>query len=111
MAKELENALKQIAAKVGQYVDDAARMQVETKYVQVTAGAAPESFGQASPAAITIIQLDGDSEVVVPMRQGASGQLEVDESLFETHERNVKTAIEYRTGILSALLSALQAAR
>jgi hypothetical protein len=111
MAKDIENTLRTIAAQVAKYVNDAAEMRVETQYVEVKTGAeAPTDFGQARPAALTIIKLDGDSQAVIPMRPGEDG-LEIDTDLFEVHERNVATAIQYRSSMLGALLSALQAAR
>ncbi len=110
MANELENALKNIAAQVTDYVKDAAMLTVETKYVQVDAGGAI-NFDQAQAAARTIIKLDGDSEVIVPLRATPAGRPEIDSALFELHERNVAATIDYRTRLLNALLSALQPAR
>jgi hypothetical protein len=37
--------------------------------------------------------------------------LEVDAALFELHQQNVNTAIEYRARILNSLLSTLQPRR
>ncbi|MGD9092397.1 MAG: hypothetical protein PVF74_06095 [Anaerolineales bacterium] len=110
MANEFENALKTIATSVAKYVDDAATMMVETRYVEIGTDENP-NFDGASSVAQTIIRLDGDSETVVPMRQGTGGALEVDTSLFELHQENVTTAIEYRARILNALLGTLQSSR
>ncbi len=110
MANETENALKNIAAKIAGYVDDAATMTVETRFVQFSASG-EANFDQARPAARTIIKLDGDSEVVVPAREGSQGRMELDTALFDLHQRNVATAIEYRSRLLNSLLSALQSAR
>jgi hypothetical protein len=106
MADEMENALKSIATQITNYVKDAATLSVETKFVTVEADGAA-NFDQARPAARTIIKLDGDSEAVVPVQKGETG-LVVDRALFELHERNVGTAIEYRTRVLNALLTMLQ---
>ncbi|MGH2522992.1 MAG: hypothetical protein ACRDH2_10865, partial [Anaerolineales bacterium] len=105
---ELENAIKSTATKIAKYVEDAATMQVETKYVEVGADGAAADFGAARPVARTIIKLDGDSETVIPMRKTEAGGLDVDSSLFDTHQRNVGTAIEYRARILDALLETLR---
>lgn len=110
MATEFESALKNAATSVAQYVRDAATMQVETKYVEVAPGGAAD-FTQAHPIARTIIKLDGDSETIVPMRLNEAGVLEVDAALFEMHQQNVSTAIEYRASILNALLEALRTPR
>jgi hypothetical protein len=106
MPNEFETALKNTAASVAKYVQDVATLQVETRYVDIGGDGLP-AFDQARPVARSVIRLDGDSETVVPMRKGASGALEVDSTLFELHQQNVATAIDYRARMLSALLSAL----
>ena len=110
MANEFENAVKNAAASVAKYVEDAATMMVETRYVEIDADETPD-FEGARPVARTIIRLDGDSETVMPMRQGAAGAMEVDTTLFELHQENVTTAIEYRARILDALLGTLLSSR
>jgi hypothetical protein len=106
MPNEFETALKNTAASVAKYVQDVATLQVETRYVDVGGESTP-AFDQARPVSRSIIRLDGDSETVVPMRKGASGALEVDSALFELHQQNVATAIDYRARMLAALLSIL----
>ena len=104
MASEIENALKEVANKVAQYVKDAAEMSVETKSVEIGGNA---DFSQAKPVARTVIKLDGDCEAVVPLTAGVAG-MTVDTALFDVHQRNVTVAIEYRARLLNALLGALQ---
>lgn len=108
MANEYESALKNAAASVARYVQDAATMQVESKYVEI-GGKDPADFAAASPVARTVIRLDGDSETVIPMRVNNAGVPEVDNILFDLHQENVNTAIEYRARILNALLAPLLA--
>ncbi len=108
MATDIDKVIKEAAAKTVRYMYDAATMQVETKYVQMSANGTGD-FDTPVLGARTIIKLDGDSETVVPMRQGATGELEVDTALFDIHERNVKAAAEYRTNILESLLAILEA--
>lgn len=110
MATELENSIRAAAEKVAQYIADAATMTVETRYVEVGA-TGPKGFEDARPAAQTVVKLDGDSFAVVPLRTAQTGGLEVDTSLFEVHERNVATTIEYRQKILGAVLGILQNTR
>ena len=107
MANELQNAIKSVADKVAQYVNDAATMTVETRYVPIGAGSGAD-FGQARPVARTVIKMDGDSDTIIPMRPAKEGQLEADTTLFDLHQRNVNTAIEYRSSILTALLDTLK---
>jgi len=106
MPTEFDTAMKNAATSVAKYIEDAAIMQVETRYVEIGPGGAPD-FESSSPVARTIVRLDGDSETILPVRKNQSGALEVDAALFELHQQNVNTAIEYRARILSSLLSTL----
>lgn len=105
MANEVENAIKSAATSAAQYVKDAVVLVVETRYVEI--GGQGVDFTKAAPAARTVIKLDGDCETVLPVRQGAAGVLEIDTGLFELHQQNVNTAIEYRARILNSLLGAV----
>jgi hypothetical protein len=106
MANELSNAVKSAATNIAKYIGDAATLTVETKFVEPGTATASD-FSDALPVARTIIRLDGDSELVAPVRKTATGAFEIDDALFELHQINVETAIEYRARILSALLEAL----
>jgi hypothetical protein len=108
MANELETAIRNAATSVAKYVKDASMMTVETRYVEVGAKGA-EKFEDARPIARTTIRLDGDSEIIAPLHMNEAGVLEVDSGLFDLHQRNVNTAIEYRARILNALLETLVA--
>jgi hypothetical protein len=104
MANDFTTSLRNAAANVAKYVEDAAELEVVTKFVEV-GGDAASDFESAKPVARTIIKLDSDSEIIFPMRAGAGGALEVDMTLFELHQQNVATTIDYRARILNALLS------
>ena len=71
-------------------------------------GAEAQDFAAARAVARTIVRLDGDSQAVVPMRRTEAGGLEVDTGLFDAHQRNVATAVDYRARLLDALLQALK---
>ena len=86
--------MRDAAAKIAQYVADVAEMKVETLYVPVGAEGTADFTG-AKPIAQTIISLDGDSKVIVPMRQAEAGRFEVDTALLDFHQRNVTTAIDW----------------
>lgn len=107
MANELNTALKNAAERIVKYVDNVATMTVETRFVEV--GSAQADFKTAAPAASTVIRLDGDCSAVLPLRRRSdNNELEVDNSMFELHQRNVETAIEYRTKMMDALLQTLK---
>ena len=62
---EIKEALKNVADTIAKYVEDAASMTVETRYIEM--GGKPED---AKLAARTIVRLDGDSESIIPMKKG-----------------------------------------
>jgi hypothetical protein len=99
---ELKEALKNAADKIAKYVEDAATLTVETRYVEIGA-----DVDKTKMAARTIIKLDGDSETILPMKPGPDGTLVVDTVVNEMHQENVQTAIDYRTEMLERLLSVL----
>ncbi|HMQ33977.1 MAG TPA: hypothetical protein PKD53_24810 [Chloroflexaceae bacterium] len=107
MASNLDDSMRAAAEKVRQYVEDAAVMQVRTFYVMT--GAEPLSaIDPERPGAFTEVKLDGDTKVVVPMRRGRDDTMELDETLFTIHERNVAMATAYRAQVLNALIGLLQ---
>src|SRR5262245_48622906 len=111
MATEFERSLKNLISSITKLVEDASEMEVITEYVELKLDeGAPKDFTGAKLAARTLIKFDADSRIVVPVRKSENNQLEIDDALFDVHERNVKAAIEYRTGVLQAVISALQTA-
>jgi hypothetical protein len=110
MPSELESSIRNAAEKVAKYIADAATMTVETSYVEI-GGNAATGFDAARPAARTIVKLDGDNASVLPLRVTNDNSLEIDASLFAIHERNVQTAIEYRSKILSSVIGILMPGR
>jgi hypothetical protein len=99
---ELKQALKDAADTIAKYVQDAASMSVETRYVEMGS-----EFEQSKPAALTTIKLDGDCLTVLPMKKGPDSALVVDTVVHELHQENVRSAIAYRTEMLERLLTIL----
>ncbi len=110
MAVQLEESIKAAAAKVAKYIEDVATLTVETRYVEIGGAGAVDFDADSKAAARTIIKLDSDSKVVVPVRPAAGGGLEIDSALNDLHERNVKAAIEYRERMLKTLIGVIQSA-
>lgn len=117
MAAEIQETLKQAAEKIGGFVANAATMTVETWYVEIGVDEVPvDDKGEAHfrenahPIAITEVRFDGDCIAVLPMRKGEGNVFEVDDALMDLHERNVKTATDYRAGILNAVVGILKEA-
>ena len=107
MANKLEKTVQDMVTQIAQYVNDVATVNVDTSYIQVGTNGQTD-FAQARPGLRTIIRLDGDSETILPVSPGEGGQLEINTELYEIHQRNVQTAIEYRARILSALLDGVR---
>ncbi|HEY6246948.1 MAG TPA: hypothetical protein VIX17_23550 [Pyrinomonadaceae bacterium] len=108
MPSEIEQTIKNVAEKIGKYIQDAATLTVQTDYLN-TEGAA--DFAQSKAAALTVIKLDGDCKTVVPVRQRDDGPAEIESGIFGLHQQNVTTAIEYRSRILHALLEVIKQIR
>ncbi|MBP8002014.1 MAG: hypothetical protein V9G20_23580 [Candidatus Promineifilaceae bacterium] len=104
---DIETALNKIAAKLVEYVEDAATLNVVTQSVDINKAV---DFKDARPVASTLIKIDGDSTTIVPLRSGPNGE-EVDNALFNLHGQNVSLAIQYRQNILNALIGALPMSR
>ncbi len=105
MANDFNSAMKSAAEKIAQYVEDISVMTVETRYIDLSGDA---DFANAQPVARTEIRMDGDCSSILPMRKNDSGRLVVDDTLFDMHQRNVATAIDYRSRMMDALLQALK---
>lgn len=60
MANDFTSSLRNAAASVDKYVDEAATIDMITEYVEVSSDADSE-FEAANPGARTIIKLDSDS--------------------------------------------------
>ena len=108
MPNEIEQTIKNVAEKIGKYIEDAATLTVQTDYLNTEASA---DFGQSKSAALTVIKLDGDCKTVVPVRQRDTGPAEIESGIFGLHQQNVSTAIEYRARILHALLEVIKQIR
>jgi hypothetical protein len=118
MAGGLESTIRNAAAKITKYVEDAGELRVETRYSLIAPGAsatlniepnAEVDYKSYNLVALTVTKMDGDCQAVIPVRETEpnSGRLEPDAALLELHERNVKAAIEYRARVLNALVGAL----
>ena len=108
MANEVNNALRSAAESVARYVDTVATLSVTTRVMDVKSVDGMEE--KIKTAAHTVITLGGDSCVDLPTKLDDEGNPVIDQALFEIHERNVSTAIEYRAKMMQALLDTLKGA-
>ena len=107
MANNIESSILSAVERITAYVGNIATMSVETKYVRID-DQKDVDFSQSKPVARTIVKIDGDSESIVPVRVSEAGKVEVDADLFNLHQQNVSTAIEYRARLLDALIGMLK---
>lgn len=106
MANELNNAIKSAAEKIASYVGDIATLTVETRYLDTSQQNL--TFDKAQPLARTVINMDGDCFTTLPARQNEANTLAADADLFDVHQRNVQTAIDYRARMMASLLQLLR---
>jgi hypothetical protein len=111
MATDLETTVRNAAYKFAKALEDATELTVQTEYVEVGVQGAVDFEKDRRPIARTVIKLDGDTEVIIPMTRTDAGALERDATLLELHLSNVSSAIEYRNSLLNALLSVVRQLR
>jgi len=104
---DLQSIVRDVADHISRIVKDVEKIEIVTKYVEIDAAGAAD-FGTARPAAQTTIKVDGDTELILPMRRTAEG-LTLDASLLQVHQSSVMAAIEYRAKILAWVVQALEA--
>jgi hypothetical protein len=107
--QDLQVALRQAAATLAEQLSDATSLKVDTLYVKVGDDGSYE-FKDARPVASTTIELDGDTTMVIPLRD-ENGVLVRDDALLEVHLDSVKNAIEYRQKLLEALFNLVRQPR
>lgn len=111
MATDLETTVRNAAQKFAKALEDAAELVVQTEYVEVGGKEAVDFEAGRRPIARTVINLDGDTNVIIPMTRTDAGALERDATLLDLHLSNVSSAIEYRSSLLNALLSIIRQPR
>ena len=107
--QDLQQALRQAAAKLAEQLSDATSLVVSTRWIEV-GDEEPKDFSDARLAAYTEIALDGDTTLVIPMRR-EGGILVRDDALLEHHLGSVKNAIEYRQKLLDAMFDLVKQVR
>lgn len=105
MAESWETSIKAAAQKLAEALQDAATLTVKTDFIEPAAAGG----AQTTPIGlVTTIKLDADSENAVPITRVEGVGLQVNQSLFQIHESNVKAAMDYRIQVLTALLDTIK---
>jgi hypothetical protein len=98
---KLRAALKTLGEKIEQFADDVGSLEVRT-YVSDRLDQIDDDsqfFTTAEPRALTRIELDGDTKVVVPL---SAGQL--DEALWKVHVETVAQAQAHREAMFRTVM-------
>lgn len=110
MASNLETSVRTAAQNLAQALENASELVVETHWVEVGDDGA-FNWDDARPVSRTTITLGGDTTLTIPMTRSEGGALQRDTELLELHLDNVQAAIDYRNGLLEALLTIVREAR
>jgi len=107
--QDLQQALRQASAALAEQISDLTSLKVRTLWVKVSEdGAFKEE--DARPVAATTIELDGDTTMIIPMRD-ENGVLVRDDALLEVHLGSVKSAMEYRQKLIETIIDTVRQAR
>jgi 5,10-methylenetetrahydrofolate reductase len=103
MPSDVETNIRSALEKLTKALADASALTVRTSYKVVTT-ASPTDLSDATLAAQTTIQLDGDHDAIVPVTTTETGGIAFQDALLEFHLRNVQAALTYRTNVLNTLV-------
>lgn len=107
MANELQTLVQNTLQRMAKALEDAIELRVETRCMVVDGrdeGSPAEDRGQL--LARTVLGLDGDMDVLVPVTRDSAGKVTQNEEMFSLHQRNVQQALDYRAELLKMLLDA-----
>ena len=102
-AIDLPAALKKAGEELARQISDATELLVDTKYVLVD-DTGNVDWNKSTPVARTVVKLDGDTELIIPMtKQGDTLVLRKD--LLELHNNSVTSARAYREKLYDMMMS------
>ncbi len=116
------SALTEVVKKVGKVLDDMATDLYELSVVTTTGsittieiedkrnGGKKQVFDveETGISAKTVIQIDGDIIVKIPVKDSDGNQMVIDERMLQLHEENVKMAMENWKTIIVTLVSVVK---
>lgn len=98
VADKLKSALETLGDKIVDFANDVTTLEVRTFVSDRIEDVRPDGsagFTHAVPRAMTTIELDGDTQVVVPVDAG-----QIDEALWQIHRQTVEQAQAHREAML-----------
>ncbi len=105
---DLRAALESAGRKLAAALNDLQALEVQTSWVEVKAGAHDDE--SAHLVASTRIELDGDTSVIVPMKD-ENGAIVPDQALLALHKESVEHAIQYRSQIVQMVVDFVRQVR
>lgn len=105
----LQSSVKNATQKLAKALEDATELTIETRYILLSGTDADlKSDEKGRLLARTVMKLDGDTTMVLPMTRNDAGELVTNKEIFDLHQHNVVTALEYRSKLLSDLIAAVR---
>ncbi len=101
VADKLKSALDTLGDKIVDFANDVTTLEVRTFVSDRIEDVRPDAdagFTYAVPRAMTTIELDGDTQVVVPVDAG-----QIDEALWQIHRQTVEQAQAHREAMLRTI--------
>jgi hypothetical protein len=105
-----ETAIRRALQSIADMINDGSGLTVETKVQVLDASGAVRIAGDKVTVARTVISIDGDRDVLVPVLLDA-GDLRVPDAVYQLHERHVTDALAYRKEILATLVEFIRGRR
>jgi hypothetical protein len=101
---DLVQALRQAGEELARQISDASSLNVETYFTIVGEKTDPQMI------ASTLIELDGDTKMVIPLRREGSALVR-DKDLLDLHQASVNSAIAYRAKLFDQIMDVARQVR
>jgi hypothetical protein len=105
-SSDLRAALEKAARKLADAFNDIQALEVETRWVELKANVMDEKA--ACLVAMTRIELDGDTKVIIPVKN-QQGEFVPDQLLLDIHKEAVANAMEYRMNLIDMIMNGVRA--
>jgi hypothetical protein len=106
--QDLREALQSAGRKLAEAINDLQALEIRTNSVDIKGSVFNEK--DARLVAFTKIELDGDTTVIVPMKD-ENGTLVPDPALLILHKESVENAMQYRSQIVNMVMDFFRQAR
>lgn len=105
-----EVAIRRALQSIADLLNDGSGLTVETKVQVLNASGDVRVAGEKVTVARTVVSIDGDRDVLVPVLLDGE-DLRVPDAVYQLHERHVADALAYRREILATLVDFVKGRR